>query len=131
MAGTKTYMSAEKIIATEDFLREGPVHTLKIPRTHVDGVVEARWERTSRSARPTMSGEAFQRRPPPRPRIPRRMQFRADWLFESHEAYRAKLEKGQVSDTTEATLAEIASSPSPRRSVATVRRAVTRWAPCR
>ena len=39
----KTHMSAEKIIATEDFLREGLVHTLKIPCTHVDGVVEARW----------------------------------------------------------------------------------------
>ena len=41
MAGKKTYMSAEQIIATSQFLDEGPVHTLRIPRTHVDGVIEA------------------------------------------------------------------------------------------
>ena len=41
MAGARTYMSAEKIIPTDQFLAEGSVHTLRIPRIHVDGVVEA------------------------------------------------------------------------------------------
>ena len=34
-------MSCESIIDTEDFLTHGSVHTLKIPRIFVDGVVEA------------------------------------------------------------------------------------------
>jgi glutaconate CoA-transferase subunit A len=41
MAAAKTFVSAEQIIPTEDFLKLGPVHTLKIPRMYVTGVVEA------------------------------------------------------------------------------------------
>ena len=41
MAAERRFMSCEKIIATEDLLREGSVHTLKINRMMVDGVVEA------------------------------------------------------------------------------------------
>ena len=41
MAGRRTFMSVEKVIATEHLLDEGSVHTLKIPRIFVDGVVEA------------------------------------------------------------------------------------------
>ena len=41
MAAKKTFMSCESIIDTEDFLTHGSVHTLKIPRIFVDGVVEA------------------------------------------------------------------------------------------
>ncbi len=41
MAAKKTYMSTEKIIPTEDFLTQGPPHTLRISRIFVDGVVEA------------------------------------------------------------------------------------------
>jgi glutaconate CoA-transferase subunit A len=41
MAAQRRYMSCEKIIPTEDLLREGSVHTLKINRMMVDGVVEA------------------------------------------------------------------------------------------
>ena len=41
MAAQKTFMSCEKIVPTEDFLKEGSVHTLRIPRIFVDGVVEA------------------------------------------------------------------------------------------
>ena len=40
-AAKRTFMSCEKIIPTEDFLKEGSVHTLKIPRLFVDGVIEA------------------------------------------------------------------------------------------
>ncbi|OUV78430.1 MAG: acyl CoA--acetate/3-ketoacid CoA transferase subunit alpha [Acidimicrobiaceae bacterium TMED130] len=41
MAGKKTFMSCESVIDTEDFLNHGSVHTLKVPRIFVDGVVEA------------------------------------------------------------------------------------------
>ena len=41
MAADRRFMSCEKIIPTEDLLREGTVHTLKINRMMVDGVVEA------------------------------------------------------------------------------------------
>ena len=40
-AAKRTFMSCEKIVPTEDFLKEGSVHTLKIPRLFVDGVIEA------------------------------------------------------------------------------------------
>ena len=40
-AAKRTFMSCEKIIPTEDFLKEGSVHTLKIPRLFVNGVIEA------------------------------------------------------------------------------------------
>ena len=135
MAGTKTYMSAEKIIATEDFLREGPVHTLKIPRTHVDGVVEAPMGAHFTECPPDYGrDEAFQREYAATAKDPEAWaQFRADWLeLESHEAYRAKLEKGAgVRTPPKRRLPRSASSPSPRRSVATVRCCATRWAPCR
>ena len=41
MAADKVFVSAEKVIPTEDFLQHGPVHTLRIPRIYVTGVVEA------------------------------------------------------------------------------------------
>ena len=41
MAAERTYLSAERIVATERLLDEGPIHTLRISRMWVDGVVEA------------------------------------------------------------------------------------------
>ena len=41
MAAPKTFMSVEKVVPTENLLDEGSVHTLRIPRIFVDGVVEA------------------------------------------------------------------------------------------
>ncbi len=41
MAATRTFMSVEKVVPTEALLDEGPIHTLRIPRIFVDGVVEA------------------------------------------------------------------------------------------
>ena len=41
MGSPKVYMSTEKVIPTDDFLKYGPVQTLKIPRMYVTGVVEA------------------------------------------------------------------------------------------
>ncbi len=39
-AATKSFMSVERIVATEDFLKEGSVHTLRINRLMVSGVIE-------------------------------------------------------------------------------------------
>lgn len=41
MAAKRRFMSVERIVPTESFMQEGSVHTLKISRMHVDGVVEA------------------------------------------------------------------------------------------
>jgi glutaconate CoA-transferase subunit A len=100
MAGKKTYMSAEKIIPTEDFLKEGPVHTLRIPRVHVDGVVDAPMGAHFTECPPDYGrDEAFQKEYAASAKDPELWaQFRADWLeLESHEAYRNKLEeRGQA-----------------------------------
>jgi glutaconate CoA-transferase subunit A len=37
----RRFVSCERVVATEDLLREGSVHTLRVPRMLVDGVVEA------------------------------------------------------------------------------------------
>ena len=41
LAAKRRFMSCEKLVATEDFLKAGSVHTLRINRLMVDGVVEA------------------------------------------------------------------------------------------
>jgi glutaconate CoA-transferase subunit A len=41
MAAKRRFMSCERIIPTKDLLQEAPIHTLKINRAMVDGVVEA------------------------------------------------------------------------------------------
>jgi len=94
MAGKKTYMSAEKIIPTAQFLDEGPVHTLRIPRVHVDGVIEAPMGAHFTECPPDYGrDEAFQKEYAATAKDPEAWaQFRADWLeLESHEAYRARL----------------------------------------
>jgi glutaconate CoA-transferase subunit A len=40
MAAARRFMSVEKLIPTEDFLTEGPVHSIRINRLMTDGVVE-------------------------------------------------------------------------------------------
>jgi glutaconate CoA-transferase subunit A len=37
----RRFVSCELVVATEDLLREGSVHTLRVPRMIVDGVIEA------------------------------------------------------------------------------------------
>ena len=41
MAAKKRFLSCERIVATQDFLKAGSVHTLRISRMFVDGVIEA------------------------------------------------------------------------------------------
>jgi glutaconate CoA-transferase subunit A len=94
MAGKSTYMSAERIIPTEQFLDEGPVHTLRIPRTHVDGVIEAPQGAHFTECPPDYDrDEAFQREYAATAKDDEAWaQFKADRLdLESHEAYREKL----------------------------------------
>ena len=40
-ASGRRFLSCERVVATEDLLKEGGVHTLKINRSLVDGVIEA------------------------------------------------------------------------------------------
>ena len=40
MAASRRFMSVERLIPTEDFLTEGPVHSIRINRLMTDGVVE-------------------------------------------------------------------------------------------
>ncbi len=94
MAGERTYMSAERIIPTAQFLDEGPVHTLRIPRLHVDGVVETPGGAHFTECPPDYGrDEAFQQEYAATAKDPEAWgRFRADWLeLESHEDYRAKL----------------------------------------
>ena len=96
MAGRRTFMSAEKVIPTEQFLDEGSVHTLRIPRIHVDGVVEAPMGAHFTECPPDYGrDEAFQKEYAATAKDPDLWsQFRKDWLdLESHEAYRAKLDE--------------------------------------
>ncbi|MBW1883794.1 MAG: CoA transferase subunit A [Deltaproteobacteria bacterium] len=41
LAAKRRFMSCEKIIPTEDFAKEGSIHTVKINRMMIDGVIEA------------------------------------------------------------------------------------------
>jgi len=41
LAAKRRFLSCEKIVPTEELLAEGSIHTLKINRTMVDGVIEA------------------------------------------------------------------------------------------
>ena len=91
MAAQRTFMSCEKIVATESLLEEGPVHTLRIPRLHVDGVVEAPEGAHFTECPPDYGrDEAFQRAYAAAARDPEAWdRFRAEWLeCESHDHYR-------------------------------------------
>lgn len=94
MAGRRTYMSAEKIVPTEQFLAEGSVHTIRIPRIHVDGVVEAPMGAHFTECPPDYGrDEAFQREYAATAKEAEAWtDFRAQWLdLPSHDAYRQKL----------------------------------------
>jgi len=96
MAGTRTFMSTERIIPTERFLDEGSVHTLRIPRIHIDGVIEAPMGAHFTECPPDYGrDEAFQREYAATAKDPRAWEaFRATWLeLDSHDAYRRRLDE--------------------------------------
>ena len=94
MAAKRTFMSCERVVATEDLLAEGTVHTLKIPRLHVDGVVEAPGGAHFTECPPDYGrDEAFQREYAATARDPDAWtRFCTDWLeAPSHDDYRSRL----------------------------------------
>jgi glutaconate CoA-transferase subunit A len=94
MAGKRTFMSTERLVDTEQFLIEGSVHTLRMPRLHIDGVVEAPGGAHFTECPPDYGrDESFQRDYAATAKDPRAWErFCADWLeLESHESYRRKL----------------------------------------
>ena len=94
MAAAHTFMSCEQVVATESLLDEGSVHTLKIPRLHTDGVVEAPAGAHFTECPPDYDrDESFQREYATAARDPEAWAlFKADWLdLPSHGAYRDRL----------------------------------------
>ena len=58
----RRFLSAERVVATEDLLGEGTFHTLRIPRSLVDGVIEAPFGAHFTSCEPDYPrDEAFQK----------------------------------------------------------------------
>ena len=100
MAAERTFMSCERIVPTESLLEEGPVHTLRVPRLHVDGVVEAPEGAHFTECPPDYGrDETFQRAYAAAARDPDDWdRFRAEWLeLESHGAYRDRLARWRES----------------------------------
>lgn len=61
-AAKRRYMSCERIVNTSDFLKEGSIHTLRINRMMIDGVIEAPNGAHFTSCEPDYGrDEAFQR----------------------------------------------------------------------
>jgi glutaconate CoA-transferase subunit A len=62
MAAKRRFMSCERVVPTSELLREGSIHTLRIQRMMVDGVVEAPYGAHFTSCEPDYNrDEAFQR----------------------------------------------------------------------
>ena len=81
-AAERRFLSCERVIPTEDLLREGPVQTLFISRLLVDGVVEAPGGAHPTSCVPDYErDEAFQREYAASAKSPEAWAaFRADWI---------------------------------------------------
>lgn len=91
LAAKRRFMSCEKIIPTEDFLKAGSVHTMRINRMMVDGVVEAPGGAHFTECPPDYGrDEAFQREYAAAAKDPEAWAaFEARYLeLESEEAYR-------------------------------------------
>lgn len=95
-AAAKTYMSAERIVPTEQLVEEGSFHTIRISRIFVDGVVEAPMGAHFTECPPDYErDEAFQKEYAATARDPEAWErFTAEWLdLPSHDAYVAKLQE--------------------------------------
>ena len=93
-AAPKVYMSAEKIIPTEQFAEEGSIHTQRISRIFVTGVVEAPKGAHFTECPPDYDrDEAFQREYAATAKDDDAWAaFKAEWLdLPSHAAYVEKL----------------------------------------
>jgi glutaconate CoA-transferase subunit A len=91
MAAKRRFLSCEKLVRTEDLLATGSVHTLKLPRMLVDGVVLAPLGAHFTECEPDYGrDEAFQREYAAAAADPEAWKaFSARWLeLPNHEAYR-------------------------------------------
>jgi glutaconate CoA-transferase subunit A len=91
MAARRRFLSCERIVATEDFAKAGSVHTLRLSRMFVDGVIE-----TPGGAHPTECppdygrDEDFQREYAASAKAPEAWQaFSAKYLALEEAAYQA------------------------------------------
>ena len=94
-AAQKRYMSCEAIVPTEDLLKNGSIHTLKINRMMIDGVVEAPLGAHFTSCEPDYGrDEAFQREYAATAKDPALWQaFKEKYVdVQSHDAYRQAVE---------------------------------------
>jgi glutaconate CoA-transferase, subunit A len=96
MAAARSFLSCERIVPTEDLLREGSIHTLRINRMMTHGVVEAPFGAHFTACEPDYGrDEAFQRRYATAAADPAAWRdFEAAFvLAPSHEAYRKAVGK--------------------------------------
>src|SRR5437879_4346415 len=93
MAARRRFMSCERVITTDALLAEGSVHTLRINRMMVDGVVEAPNGAHFTSCAPDYErDEAFQRDYAKSAASPEAWaDFKAAWLDLDEAGYQAKL----------------------------------------
>ena len=94
-AADRTFMSCERIVDTTALLEEGSIHTLKIPRLFVDGVVEApRGAHFTECPPDYQRDESFQAEYAATARDPEAWEaFRTHYLeTEGHDAYLARLD---------------------------------------
>jgi glutaconate CoA-transferase subunit A len=91
-AASRAFVTAEKIVPTEDLLKEGTLHTLKISRRVVTGVVEAPGGAHFTSCDPDYDrDEAFQREYAASAKTPEDWAaFREGWIDLTEDEYQEK-----------------------------------------
>ena len=96
MAAKRRFMSCEKLVETGDFLKEGTLHTLRINRTMVDGVIEAPGGAHFTECPPDYGrDEKFQSAYAATAKDPEAWEkFKADYLDVSEAEYQAKTRGG-------------------------------------
>jgi glutaconate CoA-transferase subunit A len=93
MAATRRFVTCEKLVETKDLLAEGSLHTLRINRTMVDGVIEAPGGAHFTECPPDYGrDEAFQREYAASAKDDAGWQaFRAEWLDVPESEYQRKV----------------------------------------
>ena len=94
-AASKRFLSAERIVPTEDLAKEGPPQSLLISRLHVDGVIEAPNGAHFTSCDPDYPrDEGFQKQYAASAKSPEAWaEFKGAWLDLSEADYQAKLRR--------------------------------------
>jgi glutaconate CoA-transferase subunit A len=93
MAAKRRFVSCEKLVETKDLLAEGSLHTLRINRSMVDGVIEAPGGAHFTECPPDYGrDEAFQREYAASAKDEESWKrFRAEWLDVPESAYQSKV----------------------------------------